>query len=108
MRSEIQLWVETALRNLNLDAKPIDGATAQSIVTAAKTTFVKDNPRAWWMNLKAPSKRYGATHYELDEVLPTNEPSYWFIPETEDEWPPVFDLQLSQIKAVLSECPFFE
>jgi hypothetical protein len=108
MSSEIQRWVETAIRRLNIDARPVDASTARAIISAAKAKFVAGNPRAWWMNLKIPSKRYSLAHYGLDEVIPTNERNYWFIPETEDEYAPVFDLDLSAIKAILLECPLFE
>lgn len=74
----------------------------------ARETFVVGNPRAWWMSLRGESEMFSSTERTLWDVLPSRDKSYWFIPETETDDLPVFDLTCSEIAAVLNECPFFE
>jgi hypothetical protein len=60
------------------------------------------------MSPKGRVTTYDSKQHTLAEVLPSRSDRYWFIPETESPHPPVFDLSLDQIAAVLNECPFFE
>jgi hypothetical protein len=108
MSSEIRGWVLEALGRLKNVAAPLSKAEARLIVANAKRIFVGGNPCAWWLNLKGPTKIYDSTNYKLEEILPSCEKDYWFIPETEEEDLPVFSLTRLEIETVLNGCPFFE
>lgn len=90
-----------------------DNDEAKKIYKKAKETFVKDNPRVWWLGLKVlfeivkPNK--GQTFSEvLRERIPKSEKHFWFIPETEEEEFIVFEAELNAIELLIKECFFFE
>lgn len=81
---------------------------ASRIISNAKQTFVSGNPRVWWMSLKRPVETYDSKLYKLEEIIPSHDLSYWFVPETETSDLPVFELTCSDINFVLKNCPYFE
>ena len=93
---------------LGFPGKPLASDEARQVISNAKRAFVTDNPRAWWLNLKGATQIYDSKTNQLNDVLPSNDKSYWFIPEIEEDDLPVFDLTLEEIQGVLDECPFFE
>ena len=108
MNPETLEFVKSALIRIGSCATPLAANEAHEIIAKAKDTFVQDNPRAWWMSLKGNVTLIDSKKYNLEEVLPPSSNGYWFIPETEADELPVFDLTLLEIKGVLNECPFFE
>src|SRR5262245_7886443 len=108
MDPEIIEWIETAAKKLMIRACPLPANESNAIVSQAKAAFVVGSPRAWWMSPKTHPQVYDPKTHRLEDVLPSKHPSYWFIPETEQPVPPVFDLKLSDIQAIIGGCPFFE
>src|SRR5437763_15766266 len=108
MNSEVFEWVTKAIKSLRIPVTPLAAEEARVVVSNAKRAFVRGDPRAWWLDLKGPTQVYDSKTTRLKDVLPTNDKSYWFIPEIEEDELPVFDLTGRQIEAVLDECPFFE
>jgi hypothetical protein len=108
MSSEMLEWIMDALKRQGSSATPLAPSEAKSIVAAAKEKFVQGNPRAWWTSLRVPAKVYNSQDYTLEEILPSQDQSYWFIPETEEDNLSVFDLTGAEVSAVLKECPYFE
>jgi hypothetical protein len=113
--SEIVRELQAALWRLSLPEeafRPCDEELAEVVVSLAKERFVEGNPRSWWHALKhrgtvfAYPKRDGCLH--LLEHIPPEERRCWFIPETEEENLPVFDVQTAALAPVLSRCFCFE
>ena len=71
-----------------------------------------NNPRAWWMSLKQPYESFdcfdGFGFQDLIRHIPDGNEKCWFVPETEEEYAPVFDADVNCISQVLSECCYFE
>ncbi len=108
MNSEPLEWINAALKLIGSNSTPLAPNDASIIVAKAKTAFVQGNPRAWWMSLKGHVKIYDSQKEKLENVLPSSHDRYWFIPETDENILPIFELSLSEIKDVISQCPFFE
>jgi hypothetical protein len=108
MNSDILEWINETLTRLGISIVPLASDEARRIVANAKETFVVGNPRAWWMSLRGQSEVFNSRERKIKDILPSHENSYWFIPETEADDLPVFDMTSSEIEAVLAECPFFE
>lgn len=115
----VNQWVVEAIRLLNLsleEFQEFDTSKSLPLIQEVKQRFVKGNPRAWWLSLKNPFTAFviddsygvsGSVDY-LDELLPSKEPVYLFIPENEDGDYKVFQTTLHVIKQILLECPSFE
>jgi hypothetical protein len=108
MNSEILGLLMRALSSIGSDAKPLPTPEARQIVAKAKAAFVSGNPRAWWMSLQAEPNILSSKGRTVGQVLPACGRTHWFIPETESNDLPVFDLSCSEIEAVLEVCPCFE
>jgi hypothetical protein len=89
-----------------------DPEQGNTIVRATQDKFVVNNPRAWWMALKQPFESFdysdGFGFEDLIRHVPPDNPRCWFIPETEEQYPPVFDADVNCISAVLAQCSYFE
>jgi len=112
---EIVKALESAVQTLGLASEVFvrrPAADAEQIVKKARDTFVKNNPRVWWLSLAQPALYFeyprGDGPQHLVDHIPGDEARCWFIPETEElEWP-VYDAEVSHLAAILGECPFFE
>lgn len=115
-----QMWtvdgeIMNALKNLDLPSSELrrcgDGEAA-AVLSKATETFVRDNPRAWWLSLKTPFKSVaydqGNAYEHLEEYLPADENRCWFIAENDGNVLPVFEGTLTSVKRLLEECCFFE
>ena len=115
MDDEIEKQLDQAVKNLSLPAdafRKCDPECAKLVVRKAQDTFVIDNPRSWWMDLKHPFESFdysdGFGFEDLPRHVPSGEEKCWFIPETEAEYPPVFDAEVGRISLVLAQCVPFE
>ncbi|HEV7747814.1 MAG TPA: DUF6756 family protein [Pyrinomonadaceae bacterium] len=115
MDDEIEKQVDQAATDLNLSADVFtkcDPEIAKLVVQKAQVTFVIGNPRAWWMSLKYPFDSFdyseGFGFQDLARHVPPGNEKCWFIPETEEQYPPVFDAEVESIPLVLAQCISFE
>jgi len=113
--SEIVLDIQRATRELTLPQEAIiqlDEEASAKIVSQVRKVFVRGHPRAWWLSLKYPAKTKeyaeGNAHLHLREHIPFSDKNCWFIPETEQQSLPVFDIGTEYLSALLSEVSFFE
>ena len=85
---------------------------AREIVREAKERFVEGNPRSWWLALKGDpdvhSHPDGNGMRALRGHIPPMDMDCWFIPETEEEELPVYDVRIDAIADVLGKCSYFE
>src|SRR5689334_4010014 len=115
MQNEIEKQLDKALDNLHVPTEAFRRCApeqAERIVGRARETFVVNNPRAWWMSLKQPNESFdysdGFGFEDLIRHVPDGNEKCWFVPETEEEHAPVFDVNVNCISRVLSECSYFE
>jgi len=115
MDDEIEKQLNQAMSNLSLPAgafRKCDPEYAKLVLRKAHETFVIDNPRSWWMSLKHPFESFdyseGFGFEDLPRHVPLGEERCWFIPETEEEYPPVFDAEVTLVSLVLAQCLAFE
>jgi hypothetical protein len=106
--------LEGALRHLRIpstDFLEVQPFEAREVVAQAMATFVEGNPSSWWLSLKGDAKLVefpeGDAHLHLGEAIPSHEGRAWFIPEVSATDLPVFDVELSRLPDILSECPYF-
>ncbi|HEV7747815.1 MAG TPA: DUF6756 family protein [Pyrinomonadaceae bacterium] len=87
-------------------------ATARNVVERVEETFVLDRKQFWWMSLKHPFESFdysdGFGFEDLMRHVPRGDTRCWFIPESEEEHPLVFDAEVTSITAILAECSYFE
>jgi len=105
--------IQNALDVLKLSSasfKRLDASAAQQIVDKAKAKYVVGNPRAWWLSLKEPYKSYEYDLFtnDLSEYIPNQETECYWIPESEEEHLSVYDTQISAVRQILEQTPFFE
>jgi hypothetical protein len=115
MDDEIEKQLDQAVKHLSLSTsafRKCDPEHAKLVVQKAQKTFVIDNPRSWWMSLKYPFESFnyseGFGFEDLARHVPSGEETCWFIPETEENYPPVFDAEVTCISSVLAQCFAFE
>jgi hypothetical protein len=115
MRNQIEEELDKALDSLRLPIEAFRKCApeqAKRIVKIAMDTFVINNPRAWWMSLKHPYESFdysdGFGFEDLIRHVPEGNEKCWFVPETEEEYAPVFDVNVNCISRVLGECYVFE
>ena len=113
--SEIEKEIDRVIQALHLPLGNIakcDSATAEYVITEARERFVDGNPRSWWLSLRHAADVFvypdNTIHTHLTEHIPVDQESCWFVPETEEETPPVYDLPKEYLRTILDECPFFE
>jgi hypothetical protein len=112
---DIEKQIEDAIIRLSLDQNQIrrlPSEEASHIVQVAQRTFVEGQPRTWWLSLKVPHTaveytdasgfRHIPEHWRLNDV------TCWFIPETEEQVPPVYETNIQVLPRILEECSFFE
>jgi hypothetical protein len=113
--SEIEAEIDSAIAVLEMNpagwlklSPPEAGRACQ----AAKDQFVVGNPRAWWLGLKHPAERHefpsGSGCQFVQELVPAADDRCWFIPETEEDDLPVYDVLIADVPRVLGRCRFFE
>jgi len=115
MTSDIEKQLDRAITVLGIPIEVFRKCApdhAKLIVGKARERFVIGNPRAWWMALKQPFESFdyseGLGFEDLIRHIPTGNDKCWFVPETEEEYPPVFDATVGRITEVLGECAYFE
>ena len=106
--TEIELWIADAGKELNHDFVKLSQEESTNIVSRAKEKFVLDDPRSWWMSLRLPYKRYSVLEKAINDLMPGTIEKVWFIPETEEECMPVYELSPSEIQMLRENCPPFE
>lgn len=60
------------------------------------------------MSLRLPYKRYSVLEKAINDLMPGTIEKVWFIPETEEECMPVYELSPSEIQMLRENCPPFE
>jgi len=64
------------------------------------------------MSLKQPTEWFdypdGFGFQDLIRHVPEGNLRCWFVPETEEQYPPVFDVEVDRVSRVLGECTYFE
>lgn len=108
MKHEIETWIEDAALSGGLLAERIPDEVAAEIEVRAKSKFVIDNPRAWWMSLSCPYQQFDSKETKLADVLLGRSGRGWLIAETETPNLPVYAVDLSQLPTLLEGCPYFE
>ena len=108
MKHEIESWIEGAAQSRGFLADRVREEIAAGIQMQAKSKFVLDNPRAWWMSLSRPYEQFDSTKMNLSDVLPARTGRGWLIAETETPNLPVYSVDLGELPALLEECPYFE
>jgi hypothetical protein len=86
---------------------------ATEIVRVAKSRFVADNPRVWWLGFRQPydSQSYGALddwERRLKSLIPRGVTHCWLIAECNHNDHPVYQVSVAVVASVLKECSFFE
>jgi hypothetical protein len=89
-----------------------DPESSKILVERVKETFVLDSKQFWWMSLKHPFESFdysdGFGFEDLPRHVPSGEKKCWFIPETEEEDPTVYDAEVKSITPLLAECSYLE
>jgi hypothetical protein len=106
--------IDAAVAALSLSGKvrklPVNAAA--SVVAQALDNFVSGNPRSWWISLKVPYQTHSLPdeggYLHLEDFVPEGDKFCWFIPETEESIPVVYEAEVTAIMDVLSECSLFE
>ena len=113
--SEIEQEILSALQRLALPEGAVvecDPKVAIRIVRQAQAVFVQGNPRSWWLSLRQPFEIFDSSKSDVFRIITQHIPSdnlrCWFIPETEQETLPVYDMDKHFIGLLLNECRFFE
>src|SRR6266536_4390466 len=106
--SEIEEWIQEAASNLDRIFPRCSPEISAAVVRKAREAFVNDNPRVWWLDLKRPFKSYSSENRRLVDVLPSPADRVWFIPETDEEALPVYDLSPDDVDLIRNNCPLFE
>jgi len=106
--------IDAAIAALDLSGKvhKLPMAAAVSVVAKAMGTFVSGNPRSWWLSLKVPYQAHSMPdeggYLHLEEFVPEGDKSCWFVPETEESIPTVYEAEVTAVRDILSECSIFE
>jgi len=115
MQNEIEKELDQAIGSLRLPIEAVRKCApeeARRIVKRAMDRFVINNTRAWWMSLTQPHESFdysdGFGFEDLIRHVPEENVKCWFVPETEEEYAPVFDANVDYISRVLGECFCFE
>ncbi len=113
--NEIEAEIDGAVGLLGIAEekwRKLSVAQSREICQAAKGRFVVDDPRAWWLDLSQPAESHsypkGDGHQFVHLYVPEGNERCWFIPETEEDELPVYDVCISEVRRVLSECSYFE
>ena len=106
--SEIEIWIEEAVRNGEADFRKLSSIAAAEIVRLVKSKYVKGDPRVWWLSLKAPSFAVSSVGVDFVDVVPGSLEKVYLIPETDDERLPVYQGGPADIDFIRRECPPFE
>jgi len=113
--SFIEEQLDQVVRALALpddSSQKCDPEFSKNVVERVQETFVLDSKLFWWMSLKHPFESFdyseGFGFEDLIRHVPAGAERCWLIPETEEEYPPVFDVEVRCITPVLAECSYFE
>lgn len=106
--SEIEDWIQEAAANLGRSFTRCAPGVAEKVVREVREVFVDGNPRVWWLSLKRPFKSVSSVDISILDVLPTKGDKVWFIPETDQNLLPVYDLRPEEVELIRRNCPLFE
>jgi hypothetical protein len=113
--NEIEAEIDSAVDSLGIGIekwRKLPLKESREVCQTAMSQFVIDNPRAWWLALKEPVQSYpypkGDGHQFVHLYIPAEDERCWFIPETEEDELPVYDVYIPEVRRVLSECSYFE
>lgn len=107
--TEIETWTDDAISLLGLCATKLGPDAASQVRDALLQRFIAEKTTPWWWSaLAVPATTYSSLEHSLSSVLPSTEGVGYLIPETEDDRPPVYELRLCDVQALIEECPFFE
>jgi hypothetical protein len=83
-----------------------------TILSKIKSTFVKGNPRAWWLSFsKTPIIQVfddNSGHLHLSELAPANTKDIWLIVDEDNESKLIFSAPLEKVPNILEDCRYFE
>lgn len=108
MHDEVETWIAEAATTLGITLRRQAPEVERDLVRNARSIFVEDNPRVWWLALKLPFKQYPSDEMRLTELLPNKDGTCWLIPETDTEGLPVYEIDAKSVESLLKECPYFE
>ncbi len=114
--SEDEHEIDGAAKRLGVSAAQVsrcDSTESAEIADAARSRFVSDSPRVWWLGFRQPfdSHPYSDSknwERKLVELIPRGTNSCWLIVESDRSIYPVYKIQIDTILSVLRECSFFE
>lgn len=113
--TEIEAEIDSAVGSLGIGTDrwcKLPPVRSREICSAVKDQFVVGNPRSWWLALRHPAESHlhsgGDGRRFVHSYVPATEKRCWFVPETEEEDLPVYDVCVSEVARVLGECRFFE
>ena len=107
---EIQEWISDAARRQGIRIRELSQNEAMEVQDEVTRRYVKvSTPCTWWWNLSRPiDESYDRNTVRLSSIIPTRAGSCWLIPDTEEEWLPVYELEMDQIEMLIDDCPGFE
>jgi hypothetical protein len=105
---EIETWINEAATATDIAVARQPSDVARNLLNNARTAFVQDNPRAWWLALRPPFKQFLSDEIGLTDVLPSTDSTCYLVPETETEELPVYEIDAKSVEVLLKECPYFE
>jgi hypothetical protein len=107
---EIENWIRDAVEQQGISIRKLPREAAIQVQREVTARYVKTNsPCTWWWNFSRPvDENYDRNTVRLSDIIPTSNGLCWFIPDTEQEWLPVYELEVSQIEKLIDDCPGFE
>lgn len=104
---EFEASIASSAEMQHIPLRKLSEPDAELVRQAVKRHFVIGNPRVWWLGLSKPiSKQYDRRSANLTDILPIDAGPIWLIPENERR--PVYEVDGSQIRALLDESISFE
>lgn len=105
--------INEALKKLNFKASECSQLDKEKAIKKQKLAmdkYVDGNPRSWWMSLKRPheSYEYSFPSDHITQHLKNPKHNVYWIPETEENRLPVYDMDPSIINKILELTPAFE
>jgi hypothetical protein len=107
---EIETWIEEAASNQRILIRKLPKDKAESAQREVVSRYVKDHSAgAWWMALaKQIDEHYDRNAVKLSGILPAKSGACWLIPETGSLQLPVYEIDASQVQALIDDCYGFE
>ena len=113
--SEIEAEIDDAVRAAGIEAgrwRKLPLEQAREICLAVRSRFVDGDPRAWWLTLKRPFESHSLPQGDgfrvIQTYVPVADERCLLIPDTDEADFPVYEVAVSDVSQVLSECQYFE